>query len=136
MIHINKAQIVNLNPTINKDKKLSQNFNLKELIKKLTSQAENYIKKDEYYRQIDVGCEANDPKYYAKGIAFSIQKDNTAQDKHMLWVSMLHPSMQVENSKPLAYGNKEEIVKFLKDEKSLKQIEEKLNTLSEELKNN
>ena len=136
MIHINKAQIVNLNPTINKDKKLSQNFNLKELIKKLTSQAENYIKKDEYYRQIDVGCEANDPKYYAKGIAFSIQKDNTAQDKHMLWVSMLHPSMQVENSKPLAYGNKEEIVKFLKDEKSLKQIEEKLNTLSEELKKN
>ena len=136
MIHINKAQIVNLNPTINKDKKLSQNFNLKELIKKLTSQAENYIKKDEYYRQIDVGCEANDPKYYAKGIAFSIQKDNTAQDKHMLWVSMLHPSMQIENSKPLAYGNKEEIVKFLKDEKSLKQIEEKLNTLSEELKNN
>ncbi|MBO6181451.1 hypothetical protein IJ674_10895 [bacterium] len=136
MVHINKAQIVNLNPTINKDKKLSQNFNLKELIKKLTSQAENYIKKDEYYRQIDVGCEANDPKYYAKGIAFSIQKDNTAQDKHMLWVSMLHPSMQVENSKPLAYGNKEEIVKFLKDEKSLKQIEEKLNTLSEELKNN
>ena len=136
MVHINKAQIVNLNPTINKDKKLSQNFNLKELIKKLTSQAENYIKKDEYYRQIDVGCEANDPKYYEKGIAFSIQKDNTAQDKHMLWVSMLHPSMQVENSKPLAYGNKEEIVKFLKDEKSLKQIEEKLNTLSEELKNN
>ena len=136
MVHINKAQIVNLNPTINKDKKLSQNFNLKELIKKLTSQAENYIKKDEYYRQIDVGCEANDPKYYAKGIAFSIQKDNTAQDKHMLWVSMLHPSMQVENSKPLAYGNKEEIVQFLKDEKSLKQIEEKLNTLSEELKNN
>ena len=136
MIHINKAQIVNLNPTINKDKKLSQNFNLKELIKKLTSQAKNYSKKDEYYSQIDVGCEANDPKYYAKGIAFSIQKDNTAQDKHMLWVSMLHPSMQVENSKPLAYGNKEEIVKFLKDEKSLKQIEEKLNTLSEELKNN
>lgn len=136
MVHINKAQIVNLNPTINKDKKLSQNFNLKELIKKLTSQAENYIKKDEYYRQIDVGCEANDPKYYAKGIAFSIQKDNTAQDKHMLWVSMLHPSMQIENSKPLAYGNKEEIVKFLKDEKSIKQIEEKLNTLSEELKNN
>ncbi len=136
MVHINKAQIINLNPTINKDKKLSQNFNLKELIKKLTSQAENYIKKDEYYRQIDVGCEANDPKYYAKGIAFSIQKDNTAQDKHMLWVSMLHPSMQIENSKPLAYGNKEEIVKFLKDEKSLKQIEEKLNTLSEELKNN
>ncbi len=136
MVHINKAQIVNLNPTINKDKKLSQNFNLKELIKKLTSQAENYIKKDEYYRQIDVGCEANDPKYYAKGIAFSIQKDNTAQDKHMLWVSMLHPSMQIENSKPLAYGNKEEIVKFLKDEKSLKQIEEKLNTLSEELKKN
>lgn len=136
MVHINKAQIVNLNPTINKDKKLSQNFNLKELIKKLTSQAENYIKKDEYYRQIDVGCEANDPKYYAKGIAFSIQKDNSAQDKHMLWVSMLHPSMQIENSKPLAYGNKEEIVKFLKDEKSLKQIEEKLNTLSEELKKN
>ena len=136
MVHINKAQIVNLNPTINKDKKLSQNFNLKELIKKLTSQAENYIKKDEYYRQIDVGCEANDPKYYAKGIAFSIQKDNTAQDKHMLWVSMLHTSMQIENSKPLAYGNKEEIVKFLKDEKSIKQIEEKLNTLSEELKNN
>lgn len=136
MVHINKAQIVNLNPTINKDKKLSQNFNLKELIKKLTSQAENYIKKDEYYRQIDVGCEANDPKYYAKGIAFSIQKDNSAQDKHMLWVSMLHPSMQIENSKPLAYGNKEEIVKFLKDEKSIKQIEEKLNTLSEELKKN
>ena len=54
----------------------------------------------------------------------------------MLWVSMLHPSMQIENSKPLAYGNKEEIVKFLKDEKSIKQIEEKLNTLSEELKNN
>ncbi len=136
MIEANKAICIKLNPVIKKDKKLEQKFNLKELIKSLKEQAENYVKKDEYYSQIDVGCPNNDPKYYAKGIAFSIQKDTSATDKHMLRVSMLHPSMQVENSKPLAYGSKDEIVKYLKDEKSIKQIEEKLNTLSEELKNN
>lgn len=136
MVNVNRAQFIKLNPIAKKDKILEIKFNLKELIKKLTSQAENYVKKDEYYSQIDVGCPNNDPKYYGKGIAFSIQKDTSATDKHMLRVSMLHPSMQVENSKPLAYGNKEEIVKFLKDEKSIKQIEEKLDILSEELKNN
>ena len=136
MVNINKAQYIKLNPTVKKDKKLEQKFNLKDLISKLTAQAENYIKKDEYYSQIDVGCQNNDSQYFAKGIAFSIQKDNSAKDKHMLWVSMLHPSMQVENSKPLAYGSKEEILKFLKNEKSLKEIKEKLDILSEELKNN
>jgi len=136
MVNVNRAQFIKLNPVIKKDKKLENKFNLKEIIKKLTAQAENYVKKDEYYSQIDVGCQNYDPKYYAKGIAFSIQKDTSVTDKHMLRVSMLHPSMQIEHSKPLAYGNKEEIVKFLKDEKSIKQIEEKLNTLSEELKNN
>lgn len=136
MVNINKAQYIKLNPAVKKDRKLEQKFNLKELISKLTAQAENYIKKDEYYSQIDVGCQNHDPRYYAKGIAFSIQKDASAADKHMLRVSMLHPSMQVENSKPLAYGSKEEIIKFLKNEKSLKDIKEKLDILSEELKNN
>ncbi len=136
MIDSNKAIYIKLNPVVKRGKKLEQKFNLKELIKKLTAQAQNYVKKDEYYSQIDVGCPNNDPKYYARGIAFSIQKDTSATDKHMLRVSMLHPSMQVENSKPLAYGSKEEILKYLKDEKSIKQIEEKLDTLSEELKNN
>ena len=136
MVNINKAQYIKLNQTVKKDRKLEQKFNLKDLISKLTAQAENYIKKDDYYSQIDVGCQNSDPRYYAKGIAFSIQKDSSATDKHMLRVSMLHPSMQVENSKPLAYGSKDEIVKYLKDEKSLKEIKEKLDILSEELKNN
>ena len=136
MIDVKKAICIQLNPIVKKDNKLGSKFNLKELISKLRDQAQNYVKKDEYYSQIDIGCELNDPKYYAKGIAFSIQKDTSAADKHMLSVSMLHPSMQVENSKPLAYGGKEEILKYLKDEKSLKQIEDKLNILSDELKNN
>lgn len=136
MVNINKAICIKLNPITKKDEKLESKFNLKELISKLTNQAENYVKKDEYYSPIDVGYPNNDPKYFAKGIAFSIQKDTSATDKHMLRVSMLHPSMQIENSKPLAYGDKEYIIKYLKDENSLMQIEEKLEVLSEELKNN
>ena len=137
MIDTSKPLIIKLNPTYTKkDPKLEQKFNLKNIILKLTQQADNYIKKDDYYSQIDVGAQIEDPKYYAKGISFSIQKDSTEYDKHMLRVSMLHPSMQVESSKPLAYGDKETILKFLKDEKSLKIIEEKLKNLSEELKNN
>lgn len=135
MIDANKAITIKLNPIIQKGKKLEK-FNLKEIISKITAQAENYIKKEEFYSQINVGCENKDPKYYAKGIAFSIQKDVSENDRHMLRVSMLHPSMQIENTKPLAYGKKDEILKFLKDEKSLKQIAEKLDALSEELKNN
>lgn len=136
MINTNKAILIKLNPINKKEKKVNQKFNLKELIEELTAKAENYIKKDEYYSQIDVGCQNYDPKYYAKGIAFSIQKDTSAIDRHMLRVSMLHPSMQIEHSKPLAYGSKDEIIKYLKDKKSLEQIKEKLDTLSEELKNN
>lgn len=135
MIDSNKAITIKLNPIIKKGKNLEK-FNLKNLISKITAQAENYIKKDEFYSQINVGVENKDPKYFAKGIAFSIQKDVSEKDRHMLRVSMLHPSMQIENSKPLAYGDKEAIVKFLKDENSLKQIEEKLKILSDELKNN
>lgn len=135
MIDSNKAITIKLNPIIKKGKNLEK-FNLKNLISKITAQAENYIKKDEFYSQINVGVENKDPKYFAKGIAFSIQKDVSEKDRHMLRVSMLHPSMQIENSKPLAYGDKEAIVKFLEDENSLKQIEEKLKILSDELKNN
>ncbi|MBP3846699.1 hypothetical protein J6I39_03005 [bacterium] len=135
MIDANKAIIIKLNPIVEKGKILEK-FNLKAMISKLLTQAENYVKKDEFYSQINVGCENKDPKYFAKGIAFSIQKNVSENDKHMLRVSMLHPSMQVENSKPLVYGDKETIIKFLKDESSLKQIEEKLEILSDELKNN
>ena len=135
MIDKNSAILIKLNPVTKKGKILENKFNLEDLIAKLTDQAKNYIKKDDYYRQIDVGCQVSDPKYCAKGIAFSIQKDSTEYDKHMLRVSMLHPSMEIESSKPLVYGNKDTILKYLKDENTIKQIEEKLKKLSDELEN-
>ena len=35
---------------------------------------------------------------------------------------MLHPTMQIELKRPIIYGSKDDILKFLKDNNSLKQI--------------
>ena len=64
----------------------------------------------------------------ARGVAFKIYQDPEDMAKHMLEVSVLHPRQQIELTRPLVYGNKNNILDFLNDDRSydsaLKQIKE------------
>lgn len=134
MIEIfNKAKIIKLNPyktnTVN-------NFNssLNKLLENITKRAEYEISDNHYYRKIDESF--NNSGLNCKGIAFSISQDSDKFGGHLLEVSMLHPSMKKEVSRPLAYGNKKDILDFLKKKESIKSIKEDLEGMVEDLIHN
>ena len=64
----------------------------------------------------------------ARGGAFKIYQDPEDMAKHMLEVSVLHPRQQIELTRPLVYGSKNNILNFLNDDRSynsaLRQIKE------------
>jgi hypothetical protein len=64
----------------------------------------------------------------ARGVAFKIYQDPEDMAKHMLEVSVLHPRQQIELTRPLVYGSKNNIMDFLNDDRSynsaLRQIRE------------
>ena len=72
---------------------------------------------------------------YCRAIAFNISKDAENKAKHTFEILMLHPTMQIEVKRPIIYGSKDDILKFLKDNNSLKQIMDDLTQMSEKLLN-
>lgn len=134
MIEIfNKAKIIKLNPYKNNSvNKL--NSSLDNVLNNIVKRAEYEISDEHYYKKINETF--NNSGLDCKGIAFSISQDSDKFGGHLLEVSMLHPSMKKEVSRPLVYGNKKDIIEFLKNKNSLKTIKEDLDAMVEDLKHN
>jgi hypothetical protein len=60
----------------------------------------------------------------AKSIKLKIVQDEENFTKHFLEVVMSAPNSRVDLTRPITYGNKDEILRFLKNPESLKLITE------------
>jgi len=133
MIEIfNKAKIIKLNPYKTYPAK-NLTTSIEGFVQDILKRAEYEVSDEHYYKKINAAF--NDNNLNCKGIAFTISQDSDKFNGHLLEVSMLHPSMKIEISRPLAYGNKKEILNFLKDKSSVKTIKEDLETMVKELHN-
>ena len=128
----NRAKIVNLRPTVN-SKINNVNEFLENCISKISKRAEYEISDSHYYQNIDEVFNFNNPDY--KKIIFNISQDDNNFSGHMLEITIQHPYMQLEATRPLAYGSKKDILEFLNDKKSLDTIKNDIEQMIKDLKN-
>lgn len=130
-----KLNNLNLKPAKVKGKELSISTEKKlvQILKKMHERAELEIFDTSYYRTINEHLVNKDNQLCCKAIAFNISKDMDNKAKHKLEILMLHPTMNVEINRPLVYGSKEDILKFLADKNSVKQIMNDISQMSEKL---
>lgn len=114
-------------------KYMNNKENIETLLNRLKLQAENYISDRDYYRPINEGINTTDKKLPYKGLALTITQDETNKASHLLEVSLLHPSMATEIKRPLAIGNKKDILEFLNNAKSLDEIKQNIKEMSQKL---
>jgi len=65
--------------------------------------------------------------------AFTLTISKTDDGTHMLKVSMLHPAMLLEDTRLLAAGDRNEILKYLNDDRSTAKLKQDLFEMSEKL---
>lgn len=129
-----KFNSINFNKTQQKGfRNVSFDKQLKEMVKKFTNRAEYEISDTNFYRVINEPVQNADKKLCCKSIALSVSADETEKAQHILEVSMLHPSMQVEIKRPLAIGKKEDILKYLNSNEFLPQLKQDISEMSEKL---
>lgn len=130
-----KLNNLNLKPAKVKGKELSISTEKKlvQILKKMHERAELETFDTSYYRTINEHLVNKDNQLCCKAIAFNISKDMDNKAKHKLEILMLHPTMNVEINRPLVYGSKEDILKFLADKNSVKQIMNDISQMSEKL---
>lgn len=130
-----KLNNLNLKPAKVKGKELSISTEKKlvQILKKMHERAELEIFDTSYYRTINEHLVNKDNQLCCKAIAFNISKDMDNKAKHKLEILMLHPTMNIEINRPLVYGSKEDILKFLADKNSVKQIMNDISQMSEKL---
>ncbi len=116
-----------------KDLSMTTEKKLAQILKEIYNRAECEVKDSTYYRPINEHLVNKDKQLYCRAIAFNISKDAENKAKHTFEILMLHPTMQIEVKRPIIYGSKDDILKFLKDNNSLKQIMDDLTQMSEKL---
>lgn len=126
-IKTNKAKIIRLKPV---------NFqeNLEILVKTIKDRAGREILDNSYYREINVPMQNTDKNLYCRSLVLSISQDEKNKASHLLEVAMLHPAMMIENKRPIAMGNKAEILKALEDKNFIKNLSKDISEMSDKLK--
>lgn len=117
--------------------KTSVNFDnqINNLLNKVKSRAEFEMSDNNYYRTINEYFQNSDKNFNCRAFALSISQDEANKAQHLVEISMLHPSMAIENKRPLTFGDKKTILNYL-DKLSIKElIENDIKPMCERLKN-
>ena len=126
-IKTNKAKIIRLKPVNFKEK-------LEILVKTIKDRAGREILDNSYYREINVPMQNTDKNLYCRSLVLSISQDEKNKASHLLEVAMLHPAMMIENKRPIAMGNKAEILKALEEKNFIKNLSKDISEMSDKLK--
>ncbi len=126
-IKVNKAKIIRLKPVNFQEK-------LEILVKTIKDRAGREILDNSYYREINVPMQNTDKNLYCRSLVLTISQDEKNKASHLLEVAMLHPAMMIENKRPIAMGNKAEILKALEDKNFIKNLSKDISEMSDKLK--
>lgn len=126
-IKTNKVKIIRLKPVNFQEK-------LEILVKTIKDRAGREILDNSYYREINVPMQNTDKNLYCRSLVLSISQDEKNKASHLLEVAMLHPAMMIENKRPIAMGNKAEILKALEDKNFIKNLSKDIAEMSDKLK--
>ena len=133
-----KCDIININRDLIKKfngMSMSSRTELAKLLQTFIERAEREITDVGYFQDIIVKGDKNTNfGTFAKNIALVIEKDPRVEGKAFLSVSALHPQLQKDKTVYLTSGNREEILKFLKQDNFIENLNETISALDKQLK--
>jgi hypothetical protein len=133
MIKLDRKDI-NINIIRNKGfQKMNFDDNLKAAIKSLKTNAKNYMSDSQFYREIIEDFRNDNNNIFAKAISLGIEQHPEEYNKHILKVTILHPSMQIQSTRAIAAGSKEDILKALDNENLEKTLKNTIESISKKL---
>jgi hypothetical protein len=106
---------------------------LKASLSALKNEAKNYMSDTQFYREIVKDFRNNNKNIFGKAVSLEIQQHPEFYNKHILKVSVLHPSMQIQSTRAIAAGTKEEILNALNDENLANELKTTIKAISENL---
>jgi hypothetical protein len=115
--------------------KMNFDDNLKAAIKSLKTNAKNYMSDTQFYREIIEDFRNDNNKIFAKAISLGIEQHPEEYNKHILKITILHPSMQIQSTRAIAAGNKDDILKALNNDNLEKTLKETIESISQNLEN-
>jgi hypothetical protein len=113
--------------------KMNFDDNLKAVIQTLKADAKNYMSDTQFYREISEDFRNDNNDIFAKAIAIGIEQHPEEYNKHLLKVTVLHPSMQIQSTRAIAAGKKEDILEFLNNENLEKTLKQTIESISQKL---
>jgi len=116
--------INNINTKKYPNKFMNNNEAYKKAIEKVIIKAEQDIDDKSYYLPIEEFLQNFETDANTKSIKLKIAQDEENFSKHFLEVVISNPNSQIDITRPITYGNKDDILRFLKNPESLKLITE------------
>lgn len=133
MIRLDRNEFMKVIKTQEKPK-MDINNSISQLVNKVKNNAVNYVSDKNYYRSIDESIRNESDKLYCKAFGLSVEQTPDNKGRHFLTLNMLHPKMEIQTSRTLAAGNKQEIIEFLQSKDINTLIKNNLREMSENLK--
>lgn len=126
----NNAKIIKMTFCKTKDN-FTQRINA--MLNQVLNTAKTDISEEKRYPIIIKKFANNDKRMNYNSLSFTISQDSDKLTGHMLEVVLSHPSKDIGIKRPLAYGTKEHIIKFLEQKDSLKSVEKDILEMNNEL---
>lgn len=87
-----------------------------------------------YFRSFAEDFSVKNKNIFGRSVSICVERDETADGKALLLVSLLHPVLNKDASKMLACGDRETLLKYMSGENFSKEFENAVLELSESLK--
>ena len=138
------AKIYNNNPLgtnirLSKEAKMPE-IKLSETLQKITEAIKDDISSKihdvGYFSNFAQDCKNPDKNLFARAISLAVRKDPNNDGKAYLSINILHPTMQVNSSSNLAYGDRKELLEFVNTPDFIKRLETIVRDMAEKLKEN
>ena len=106
----------------------------KKLSEEISKRNSQRIYVPEYFRSFAEDFPINSKKIFGRSVSLCVERDETAEGKALLLVSLLHPTINKDASKMLVCGDFEALLKYMNNENFSKEFERAVLELSESLK--
>lgn len=130
----NRCKIITMNNTQGANTVTSKLYEqVTDAINLVKKHAADGIRDDIHYSSITDCFENSNKNIFGRAFSFSIEQDANDSAEHILRVSLLHPNLDMQTTRPLAIGNKEQILGYLNDAQTAEKIKNQLLAMSKTL---
>ena len=119
------------NKAVGKDIIMSTDECLKKTIAVIKDRISKEIPDTGYFRSFAEDFHNTDENIYARAISIAVERDTNSDGRAFLSVNLLHPTMFLNTSSELAYGDRKKLLEAIDNPDFIQKLKDKIAFLSE-----